>query len=215
MGIFSKITDAVSGFVSGNPLAAVGSVVTLADLFKGDRVPGAVSQAGGNISAIARALTNPDDPMFQRLAQEEEQTINSEFARALRDLGTYNRRMMARTGGLGILDPERRDEALASTYARSAADRKLAARQQARSYLSGALTANQAVAGAYAPMIAMDQSNREQRASGMQMLMDIGEKLFPPQQNFTFDFRDAGFQAKPLNFDSSMISSYTTPMNFR
>lgn len=212
MGLFNKIVGSISGL---SDVVELGSAIkTGFDLFAGDDgVPSEVRRAGRDVSAIARALQNPDDPLFQRLAQQEEGIITRDFSRALREVGTANLRQSARTGGLGILDPERRDEALAGAFAKSVADRKQAARDQARAYLSSALTANQAVAGAFAPQIAADQSQRERRASGMQFLLD----LVQPQQESGINL-DVNLRNPPgLSFGggfgtgSSSPTTYTTP----
>lgn len=216
MGLFSKIVGGVSGF--GDIVETAAAIKTGVDLFAGgDDVPGEVRQAGRDISRIARALADPEDPMFQRLAAQEEGIITRDYARALRELGTANLRQTARTGGLGILNPERRDEALAGAFAKSLADRKQAARNQARAYLSSALTANRAVAGAFAPQIAADQRDRERQASGMQYLLDLFQQR-PQQQGINFDinvrnppgltFGDRGFGAQTSR---PLVSTYTTP----
>lgn len=210
MGLFKEIIDTVGGLAEG-----AAAIKTGFDLFTGgDDVPSEVSQAARDTSAIARALLNPDDPLFQKLAQQEEGIITRDFSRALRELGTANVRQAARTGGLGILNPERRDEALAGAFAKSFADRKQAARDQARAYLSSALTANRAVAGTFAPQIAADQAQREQRASGMQFLLD----LFGQQQqgggiNFDVNLRNPPNLSFGTGFgaDTSRPLTYTTP----
>lgn len=209
MGIFSKLLP--SGF--GDVVETVAGVKTLVDLFQGEDVPSEVSGAGQNIAAIARALQNPDDPMFRKLEEQEGTKIAQDYAKALRDVAVSNRRMMGRTGGLGILDPERRDEALAGAYSKSFADRKAQARLQAREYLSGALTANRAVAGAYAPMLAADQRNRERQASGMQMLLDLTQDR-APSMNFDISVMNPpglSFGTPGFGVHSSSPSVYTTP----
>lgn len=213
MGLFSNIVSGDFGF--GDVVETAVGVKTLIDLFDDDEtVPSAVSGAGANISAIARALQDPDDPMFRKLEEQESTKIARDYAKALRDIGVANRRMMARTGGLGILDPERRDEALASAYTKSFADRKALAREQARAYLSSALTANQAVAGAYAPMIAANQSNLEREASGMQMLLDLSQNLFKPDTGINFDvslMNPPGLSFSGVPSSRPAVSTYTTP----
>lgn len=214
MGLFSSIVKSVSGL--GDVVETAAAIKTGFDLFAGkDDVPGEVRQAGRDVSRIARALTDPNDPLFLELAQEEEGIITRDFAKALRDLGTANRRMMGRTGGMGILNPERRDEALAGAFAKSFADRKQAARDQARAYLGSALQANRAVAGSFAPMIAENQRERERQASGMQMLLDLFQQ---PQQGISFDvdvtnppglsFNYGGFGAASSR---PAVTTYTTP----
>lgn len=204
MGLFDDWTDDF-GFEDVVEIGVAGK--TLFDLFTGEDVPSDVRRSASDTAAIARALADPDDPMFQRLVAEEESTIARDYAKALRDLSLENSRMMARTGGLGILDPERRDEALAGAYAKSYAERKQTARDQARAYLSGAITANQAVAGAYAPQLAADQRDRERQASGMQLLLDFTQNTAPTQ----------GFQygsdplLNPSGLSFSYPTTYTTP----
>lgn len=216
MGIFSKLVSGDFGF--GDVVETVGAGKALYDLFKGEDVPSDVSGAGSNIAAIARALQNPDDPMFRRLEEQEGSKIARDYAEALKQVGVTNRRMMARTGGLGILDPERRDEALAGAYAKSFSDRKALARDQARAYLSSAITANSAVAGAYAPSLAADQRNREREASGMQMLLDLTQNRSQPSTGINFDvslMNPPGLSFGQPGFGTASsrpaVSSYTTP----
>lgn len=216
MGMFSGIMDIFDDPDIGDLVEIGGAIKTGIDLFDGDDVPSSVKRAGEDISRIARALMDPDDPLFQKIAAQEEGIITRDFARALKDLGTANLRQMGRTGGMGVLDPERRDEALAGAFAKSFTDRKQMARDQARAYLSSALTANQAVAGAFAPMIAADQREREQRASGMQFLLDLFQK--PQQSGINFDisllnppnlsFGNQGFGAQTSR---PAVTTYTTP----
>ena len=213
MGLFSKITSGLSDIVEFG--AAVKAGIDLFD--GGDDVPGEVRQAGRDVSAISRALMDPTDPMFQRLAAEEEGLITRDFTRALRDFGTANVRQMIRTGGFGMTDPERRDEALAGAFAKSLADRKQAARDQARAYLGSALAANQAVAGAFAPMISENQRQREREASGMQFLLDY----FQPERQTGINFDISLANPPGLAFDYGnrfgaassrpAVSTYTTP----
>ena len=208
MGLFKRITKDLG---LGDVVEIASAVKTGIDLFGGDDdVPSEVRQAGRNVSAIARALQDPTDPMFQELAAEEEGLITRDFIKALREVGVENQRQMARTGGMGILDPERRDEALAGAFAKSLADRKQAARDQARAYLSSALTANQAVAGSFAPMISAEQRERERQASGMQFLLD----LFP-QQSSGINFDVSVMNPPNLSFGTGTsrpaVSTYTTP----
>lgn len=207
MGIFSKVFS--GDFEFGDVVETAVGAKTLVDLFKGEDVPGDVRGAASNTAAIARALQNPDDPMFRRLEEQESSSIARDYALALRNVGLENQRQMARTGGMGILDPERRDEALAGAYAKSFTERKALAREQARAYLSGALTANSAVAGAYAPQLAADQRDRERQASGMQLLLDITQKS-TPTRGFQFG-NDELLNPSGLSFASTTPTSYTTP----
>ena len=151
---------------------------------------------------------------LRKLVEQESGTIAHDYAKALREVGLANRRMMGRTGGLGILDPERRDEALAGAYAKSFSDRKTQARAQAREYLSGALTANRAVAGAYAPQLAADQRDRERQASGMQMLLDLTQDRPPTNFNFNVSTPVSYRGNDPFNVPGLSFTgptTYTTP----
>lgn len=203
MGIFKKV---LSGEGTFGDIVEIGvGAKTLYDLFADEEeVPSDVSQAATDTAAASRALLNPDDPLFRRLEAQEGSSIARDYALALRRLGTENQRQMARTGGMGILDPERRDEALAGAYAKSFTERKTMARDQARAYLSSAITGNKAVAGAYAPQLATDQRNRERYASGMQLLLDLTQNK--PSQNFTFNNQ---FNPPGLSFTGP--TPYTTP----
>lgn len=216
MGLFDGIKKALGPV--GDIFETAAAIKTGIDLFAGDDdVPSEVRQAGRDVSAISRALMDPNDPLFQRIAAEEEGLITRDFARALRDFGVQNVRQMVRTGGFGMTDPERRDEALAGAFAKSLADRKQAARDQARAYLGSALTANRAVAGAFAPMISENQRQREREASGMQFLLDY----FQPDQPSGINFDISLMNPPNLAFDygnrfgarSSVpaVSTYTTP----
>src|SRR5687767_7282103 len=62
---------------------------------------------------IAKMLQDPNNPQFQALAAQEEQGIRSDVQSGLKELLTTDQRARAR-GLSGLLNPERRDEGIAS-----------------------------------------------------------------------------------------------------
>lgn len=145
--------------------------VGIAGLFKKQKVPGEIRSALSTNRSIANALMNPDDSMFQRLVGQEEDRIRREFAGALQQLMVANRRSTAR--GTNLLNPERRDEALAMATARGHEEAQDQARQAARRYLLNAANVNNAAFNTTAPLMQMDALNRQNQASGIEAAFDL------------------------------------------
>lgn len=162
----------------GDIIGGIGAVGGLIGAFSGGpEVPGAVKKSAKMQFEIAQALANPDSEMFQRIMRGEEGRIRRDYAYALDQMSRANRRAVARTGGLGFINPERRDETVSSTVKRGFVDAKDTARASTRAYLQAAMGANSAVAGAYQPIMAAQQAGAQQRAGGFEALLDLGEYI--------------------------------------
>ena len=147
------------------------AAVGIAGLFDEQKLPGEVRNAIGQNQDIAAALLNPDDPMFRRLAAQEEDRIRREFAGALQQLAITNRRSAAR--GTSIINPERRDEALSMATARGYEDAKDQARAAARQFLMNASGVNNAVFNIASPLMGLDAVNRQSKAGGIEAAFDL------------------------------------------
>ena len=118
--------------------------------------------AAARSAKFADAL-NPNSQMFKDLADEEEAQIRRDTVEGLRFLTTEQNRATGR-GMRGILNPERRDEAIAQVTTRNFQTAKEDARGRAREFLSRAAQANIGAAGAFQPALstglAVDSANR-------------------------------------------------------
>lgn len=133
--------------------AALGSVALGAASLLQDNDPPAGSEelmAGSRRAReISDMLANPNDPRFLQLVDQEEGRIRGDFAQALKELRIANQRATAR-GGAPMLNPERRDEAIAMASARGLEQARTRARENARAYLQAAAGANQMSMGGFA-----------------------------------------------------------------
>jgi hypothetical protein len=155
----------------GDIIDAGKAVAGIVGMFDEQKAPKSTRQALDQNQGIAAALMNPDDPMFQRLAAEHEARINRDFATGLRQLMTMDRRARAR--GVGMLNPERRDEAIAQASARGRADAGAKGRDAARAYLTNAAAVNNAAFSATAPLMQLDASNRQNFYGGLEAAFDL------------------------------------------
>jgi hypothetical protein len=144
---------------------------------------------------------NPDDLLYKQLVAEGETASKADLAEAIRQIAIRNRRDTARTG-MGILNPERRDESLAQAFAKSYESSRLNARLAARNYLAQAAGLNANTASMFGNLMqaSMLQGalNRGQTASGLQALF-TGLGKVP-------SILDSQFGDKPLNGSSSTVS---------
>lgn len=113
--------------------------------------------AAARIQQISDALASPNLGSYGHLITENEDQIKRDTAASMRELSIADRRQRVRTG-TGILNPERRDEAIAQATARSHAGAKDAAREKARSFLTQSLNAQNASMGAYADVAKINAS---------------------------------------------------------
>lgn len=175
MGFF---TDLFGGSSVGDIVGLGSLALSAADLFKKDQIPKGMKQANNRISQISAALSNPDDPLYQQTVADQEQNIRGDFAQALQDMMTQSQRKIAR-GGMGLfVNPDRQDEAISSAFLRSTNDMKQQARDNARTYLQGALGANNAAMGAYAPQMQMDAQNKSNKFSGISAIAEGLSSMF-------------------------------------
>lgn len=144
---------------------------------------------------LQQALINPQDPTFLNLYGDEKNRISASFAEGLRDLMVANRRATAR--GTNILNPERRDEAIASATANMRAGLDSTARDRARAYLAQAMGVNLATP-AYAADEASANSAANKTAGGILAFDALGGLLNgDPRQTININ---TGYQqrARPI-----------------
>jgi len=120
---------------------------------------------------ISDILSNPNDPRFLQLVDQEEGRIRGDFASSLKQLRIANQRATAR-GGAPMLNPERRDETMARATAWGMEEARNRARENARAYLMASAQANQMSMGGFAQSAGIDGGlnslNRMNRANAMQ-----------------------------------------------
>lgn len=93
---------------------------------------------------LLAAGLDPNSDLFKRLLAEETQNSRRDFTGALNDYRNHMRRY-----GMGIVNPERRDEAVAQAASRGFEDIQSKARDRVRAYLASTAQQNAAVAGTY------------------------------------------------------------------
>ena len=150
-----------------------GAVTGVAGLFGGGGSAD-LEQAILRQQGLIKALLNPDSKKFQKIAGREEDAIRADLADALQQLQVADARAYGRTG-FGLLNPERRDESIASAFIRGAEQAKAAARDRARQYLQAAINAN---ASMFGPTLQAGQLQQAQLAGGIESAFDLGRGLF-------------------------------------
>ena len=143
--------------------------VGIYELFRGEKEPEGLDEllrAAEESRRYLQAATNPDDPMFQKLAAQEEAAMTRDFTSALRQIQTQNRRALAR-GQTGVtINPERRDEMISRNIAAHKETVKDKARANARNYLLSAAGKNQVVMQGFGAGAALsDAYNANKRAN--------------------------------------------------
>lgn len=108
------------------------------------QITGARLQGLGRSQQLLASGLDTTSPVFRRLAAEEEGTTRRDFVDALKEYRNYMHRY-----GSGIINPSRRDEAVARTATRGFEDAQQKARNNVRNYLMATAEANRAVASAY------------------------------------------------------------------
>ena len=113
-------------------LGIVGAGIGIFNAFSGQDEPEGTQEilALARQSAKFAEALDPNSPIFKQLVGEEEATIRRNTIEGLRQLRVQNRRALAR-GNVGILiNPERRDEAIASATTTAFQQAKEAARNE-------------------------------------------------------------------------------------
>ena len=124
-------------------------------------VPESTRRVSERATQIQDALLNPaGSPLFQQLQGQEEERIMGDFTKALNQASVQNNRRVARGGGMGFVQPERRDESIYYALSRFPTEAQRQARDQARSYLSAALGASQPMMAAGTAQMGVDTANR-------------------------------------------------------
>ena len=95
---------------------------------------------------IAEMLQNPQDPRFLSAVGEEEELVRSGAQSGIRELMVADQRQRAR-GLSGLLEPERRDEGIASATATAFEQARNEARNRVRAYLESAANVNASLYG--------------------------------------------------------------------
>lgn len=147
-------------------------------------------------------MTDENSPAFKQRVAEEEATINRDFAEQIRRMRVANSRQIARTGGLGFINPERADEAFTSALLRSRLEAQAAARNRVRQYLSGALSANNAAMGAFGAYNQARSTDNSRRLGGYDTLMRGAGSMMNSKSPFAGALGNlfGGGGAKPIGY---------------
>ena len=160
--------------------------------------------AAGRIQQISDALASPNLGSYGHLITENEDQIKRDTAASMRELSIADRRQRVRTG-TGILNPERRDEAIAQATARIHAGAKDAAREKARAFLTQSLNAQGAAMGAYGRIAGANQQRNEANSMASARLFETVLAGVPAFQkllngNPAQSGMPGGFQGRAGNF---------------
>jgi hypothetical protein len=98
------------------------------------------------LGQIAEMLQNPNDPRFLEAVDAEEANVRSGVQSGIRELMVADQRARAR-GLSGLLEPERRDEGIASATATAFEQARQEARNRVRQYLISAANVNASLLG--------------------------------------------------------------------
>lgn len=158
-------------------LKDVGNIVTgvsgVASLFGDKDEPRASKQSSAALNEaikLAKASADPNSPEFQNLARLEEENLREAAVKQIQEFLEQNQRNVARGGISGIVNPERRDEAVMKSLAQAFQGAKQSARLSARQTLAnaaGSLTG--AGKGLYAPAVIQNtiQDQNTRRRAGL------------------------------------------------
>jgi hypothetical protein len=189
-------------------------VAGVAGLFTANKKPAGYDemlQGQQRSNQLAAALADPNSPLFQQIAADEQAAGRDELTRTLNQIRVQNRRATARSRNGMILTPDRRDEALASALAKGTQDESVRARQRARQVISGALTGQIGATGAARQQVgmsdALSQRRNMNRTSGVQGAFDllgtvgrVGSRTMPSTS--------LGGGAPTLNYDDTVADYY-------
>jgi hypothetical protein len=123
-------------------------------------------------TTIAEMLQNPMDPRFQEAVALEEQGIRSGVQSGIAELMTMDRRQRAR--GLGMLNPERRDEGIASATATAYEQAQQQARNNVRNYLLSAANVNAQLLGGV-PSQPLGATGMNPQSLGLAYALQLGQ----------------------------------------
>jgi len=108
---------------------------------------------------------------------------------------------------MGILNPERRDEAIASALATHRATVRDKARQNVRNYLLQATGAQRGVAASYQPIMAASEQQQRNRASGFDALFSGISELPKTLENLSGLLNGDPEQYKPQIYDTGALKT--------
>ena len=182
-------------------LKDVGNIVQgasgIASLFGDTKEPAgskASAKALGEAIRLAKASANPNSTEFKNLVALEESALREAAVKQITDYLKQNQRAVARGGISGIVNPERRDEAVMQSLARAFQGAQQTARDSARQTLTNAAGELTGAGGSYSPVIstqlAVNQSNDKRQAdlgqaigAGISSLSGAFNNWFPDQKS--------------------------------
>lgn len=162
-------------------LSDVGNIVQgaagIASLFGDTDEPKASKQSSAALNEaikLAKASADPNSAAFKNLVALEEQNLREAAVTQIQEYLKQNQRNIARGGISGIVNPERRDEAVMQGLARAFQGAKQTARDSARSTLMGAAGTLTGAGSGLQPIantqLSINQSNDKRRA-------DLGQAI--------------------------------------
>jgi len=134
----------------------------------------AVEETFYRADEIVDFLLDPSSEGFQTIQGLYEEGLNRTTIESINELLTADKRQVARTGGLGYLNPERRDEYASGTIIREAAVNKEAAISDTGDYLLGVLGGVTGEGGLAGSAKALESSEAEEEAEFDDDLAAIG-----------------------------------------
>ena len=135
-----------------------------------------------------RASINPTDPRFRALAADEAQLARDDFLKNLRLLSTQNKRLR-RSGGAGLLDPERSDESIMSAVLSNARNADLTARMTAQQKLNNYGGAMLSTANAQRGQADLETGRRKDyQQSTSEFINQVRQDAYTRSQNTRQDY---------------------------
>jgi len=153
---------------------------------------------------LINAMINTGNPLFKKMLAEQKSAMSMDFANAIQELRTADRRY-------GLLNPERRDEAVSQAFGQFGEDLGQRAGEQVRNYLAMASGANQNMLGLLGPLAEL-QKNRQAGllSGGLEAAILGGESLFGEKplggsSSWIADLFGAKKPAWPITYTSGYV----------
>jgi hypothetical protein len=179
MGLFDGLLGDSLGDVSfGDALGAGALALGAYSMFNGGGQDKNMKRALDRQAELSGALADPNSPMFQSIEASERAKAHADFTKLINQLAVKSRRQSARTGGMGMIDPERRDEFVSSALSRGESRINDVAKQRAREFLQTALGANTGLTQAYGAAGNAAQTRTNRMLGGAEIGLKGADKLF-------------------------------------
>lgn len=153
--------------------------------YKGKDLSGQ-NQAAGEMSRLAQASYNPDDPLYKKLYAQNREMGQQDLASTISELSRQNRKLTS-MGRTPLLDQERGGETVFRNLMRGYQDVGNDARGETVNQLRGGLEGQKASFGAQGSMADRGYDNKLTRANAYYGLGGLGRTYNPQTGDFGSD----------------------------